>query len=102
MTKLKLPEPPPFKLIVFPLPAQIGRVRHVADKYLDQPNQEARARYWRVIVDNLRKWLTKHGCTDAEISGHVLAFREAVQKEINRRAKKRRRTENPTDPKGAA
>ncbi|SOC94017.1 hypothetical protein SAMN05216358_4217 [Rhizobium sp. AN5] len=102
MTKLKLPEPQPFKLIVFPLPAQIGKVRHVAGKYLDQPNQEAQARYWRVIVDNIRKMLTKHGCTDAEISRHVLAFREAVQKEINRRAKKRRPVENPSDPKGAA
>ncbi|CVI14818.1 conserved hypothetical protein [Agrobacterium fabacearum CFBP 5771] len=102
MTKLKLPDPPLCKLIVFPLSAQIGRVRHVAGKYLEQSNEDAQARYWRVIEDNLRKLLIKHGCADAEISRHILVFREAVQKEINQRAKQRRPIEGPTDPKGAA
>lgn len=102
MTKLKLPDPEPCQLIIFPLSAQIGKVRHVTDKYLAQPNANAKQRYWNTICRNLWKLLEKQGCDEVSRKLHLTVFRTSVQQEIDRRQKRTARKDGPTDPKGAA
>ncbi|MEH3109474.1 MAG: DUF6074 family protein [Agrobacterium cavarae] len=103
MTRIKLPKPEPCQLIVFPMSAQIGKVRHVTTVYMQQPSAAAQQRYWETTCKNLRKQLARLSCTEEAIALHLTAFRASVQHEIDRRIKRTSgRNEGPHDPKGAA
>lgn len=72
-------------IIAFPQGRNIGRVRHVATKFLAQAEGRPRDAYWRRIINNLVGQLEKAGIDQQEIEHQVADFHYAVQAELDLR-----------------
>lgn len=69
-------------LIPFPQDRNIGKARHVAERWL-QKSGRAREVYWSTTVNRLALVMARIGFDDAEIARETEAFRRAVQTEID-------------------
>ena len=71
-------------IIAFPQSRNVGRVRHVATKFLEREGK-LRDSYWRRILDNLAAQLERAGLTELQIEHQVDGFTRAMQTEIDLR-----------------
>lgn len=74
---------PPVQVIPFPLAANVGKVRRVAE-VLDNKHGKAADAYWRRTVQPMADRLTKAGVSQAEVDRQIVQFTDAVQQELNR------------------
>lgn len=76
---------PLVQVIPFPLAANIGKVRRVAE-VLDTKQGKAADAYWRRTIQPMADRLTKAGVSQAEVDRQIAQFTDAVQQELNRLA----------------
>ncbi len=76
----------PRQFIPFPLAARAGKIRNTADKLDGCRTKRQRDAYWLRTIQTLGEGLRRLGLADSEIEGQLLAFRNAVVGELNRRA----------------
>ncbi|MER8371732.1 DUF6074 family protein [Mesorhizobium sp. M1406] len=76
---------PPFRLVVFPLSANVGKVRRCAEVLERKRGKDADA-YWKKVIGPMVDRLSAAGATLEVIQLEVDAFSMAVQHEIQRRA----------------
>lgn len=91
-------QPPP-KLIVFPLTARIGKVRHMAVK-MPATTTDRHAEYYRKqVTEALLQQLDRFGIPEAEQDEQLGAFWCEVRGEVGRQSYARMHS---SDPGGAA
>ena len=73
------PEP---KVLVFPLDARIGKVRHTASLLYKKHGEDAEL-YWKQVIAANRKHLIRIGLTAEQQHEQLLGFSRAVQQELN-------------------
>lgn len=73
---------PASKVLVFPLDARIGKVRHTAS-LLYKKNCEDAELYWKQVLAANRKHLTRIGLTADQQQQEISNFFNAVQRELN-------------------
>jgi hypothetical protein len=89
---------PPCRIILFPMPARVGRVRDVARKLASKPTERAADYYFSQVSEALVAQLSKIGIPELEQDEQIGAFWSAVNQEVARLSY--RGTGN--DPRGAA
>lgn len=72
------------KLILFPLPARVGKIRHVAEKMLDKTNRREMDMYADVVVHGMTVNFNRLGIPEAEQEEQLGAFWTAVADEMAR------------------
>lgn len=85
---------PPVQVIPFPLAANVGKVRRVAE-VLDTKHGKAADAYWGRTVQPMADRLARAGITQAEVDRQIAQFTDAVQQELNRLAFVRPSSRNP-------
>ncbi|MGQ5719083.1 DUF6074 family protein [Pseudochrobactrum asaccharolyticum] len=73
------PEP---KVLVFPLDARIGKVRHTASLLYKKHGEDAEL-YWKQVIAANRKHLIRIGLTAEQQHEQLSGFSRAVQQELN-------------------
>ncbi|WP_342643910.1 DUF6074 family protein [Rhodoligotrophos ferricapiens] len=74
---------PPSRVLVFPLARRTSKVRHVAEMLSRRQGDDADL-YWRQVISAARKSLERLGIHTHAIGGELMAFRNAVQRELIR------------------
>ncbi|MGO8196347.1 DUF6074 family protein [Rhizobium ruizarguesonis] len=72
------------KLILFPLTARIGKIRHVAEKMLDKTSRREMDVYAGVVVHGMMFNFNRIGISEAEQDEQLGAFWVAVADEMAR------------------
>jgi hypothetical protein len=76
---------PPAKVLVFPLSANIGKVRRSAEVLERKQGRDADA-YWKRIIQPMADRLARAGFSIEVIQHEINDFSDAVQAEMQRRA----------------
>lgn len=85
MSRSKLPLlewQPACKVLVFPLDARIGKVRHTAS-LLNKKHGEDAELYWKQVIAANRKHLARIGLSSEQQHKQLFGFFNAVQQELN-------------------
>ncbi|MGO7575919.1 DUF6074 family protein [Rhizobium ruizarguesonis] len=90
---------PACQIMLFPMPARIGRVRDVARKLASKTTERAADYYFSQVSEALVAQLSKIGIPDHEQDEQIGAFWSAVNQEVARLSY---RGTGSHDPRGAA
>lgn len=85
MSRSKLPLldwQPACKVLVFPLDARVGKVRHTASLLYKKHGEDAEL-YWKQVIAANRKHLIRIGLTAEQQHEQLSGFSGAVQQELN-------------------
>jgi len=72
------------EIIPFPQSRNIGKARHVAERWL-QKSGRVQESYWTSVIGGMAGVMVRIGFPDDVIARETEAFRRAVQAEIDRR-----------------
>ena len=73
---------PACKVLVFPLDARVGKVRHTASLLYKKHGEDAEL-YWKQVIAANRKHLIRIGLTAEQQHEQLSGFSHAVQHELN-------------------
>jgi len=76
--------PPPCRVLAFPLPSRVGKIRHVALKLSAKATDRHAAYYRDQVEDGIRSQFRKLGIGVEDQDRELAAFWSHVRNEINR------------------
>lgn len=70
------------KVVPFPQSRNIGKARHVAERWLAKSTKRARQTYWRMIADRYATVMIRVGLSEEEVDRQITDFCLLVEEQI--------------------